>query len=80
MAIIFCSVITEELSKEVDSDSPSLSRHLKDGREQAVRKPKARALQAEQEQTLSPGNAPGMIKEYREVQRSRSGVNREDRY
>lgn len=79
MAIIFCSVITEDLSKEVDSDSTSLSRHLKDVREQAVRKPKARALQAEQEQTLSPGNAPGMIK-YREVQRSRSGVNREDRY
>lgn len=77
MTTIFHSVITEDLSKEVDSENSSLSRHLKDVREQAVQKPKARALQAEQEQILSPGNAPGMIKDYREVQCSRSRVNRE---
>lgn len=55
MTSIFHSVITEDLSKEIDSENSSLSRHLKDVREQAVQKPKARALQAEQEQ-LSPGN------------------------
>ena len=63
-----------EISKEVDSLNPFLSRHLNDVREQAVQRPEGGT---EQEQVLSPGNAPGMIKEHSEVQCSRSGVKRE---
>lgn len=55
MIAIFYSVITEDLSKERDSENPSLSRHLNGVREQAVQRSEGRALPAEQEQTLSPG-------------------------
>ena len=42
--------------------------------EQAVQRPEGRAMH---EQALSPGNAPSMIKEYREAQCSRNGRNRQ---
>lgn len=68
MISTFYSVIIDNLSKGVDSENPFVSRHLNDVKEQAVQKPEGRA---EQEQLSSPGNAPGIIKEYRKVQCSR---------
>ena len=39
-----------------------------------MQRPEGRAVH---EQALSPGNAPSMIKEYREARYSRNGVNRD---
>ena len=66
MITIFYSMMTDNLSKEVNSENSSLSKLFNDGKEDAVQRPEERALWDEQEQILSPGNVPVMNKEYRE--------------